>query len=199
MRALNDLAYFEFNVAHQFTGGELAVEAKPPHGFVMYELGYGIDQRPCSDCHRPCTLDFTLHNLREINRGHIREGQKQDVERFSDRQRAQYGVERPTQQQESGKRRNGKRKHERRDFGRDQRALRDTLRRAGIRVVKGQYVDERRDWVPNNPNRFGRGGIQRRDIIGAGGKVVGVKVIDIRAKKIIREHRKRAKAAQRAA
>jgi len=177
MRArLSEAAYLEFKVTKQISTGNgetyLAQSERPPGGFVMVELGEGINERPCSDCHRPCTLGYTLGNLEEINRRNIRDGQVQDPDRFSDRQRERYNVPKPQPQLTAAEKADRKRHKHRRSPADDARAVRAALRRSGIRVIGGQYVDERpRTWMPTDPNGENR----RRELREARAKAKAVK------------------------
>jgi hypothetical protein len=208
LRRLQKLAYNEFKVTRQITTGNgetyLAAGERPPAQFVREELGYGSDQRPCSDCYKPCTLDYTLNSLREINVANIRERDRnRDADDpgddINERVREQYGVKRPQPKQQEltpeleaarkqiEKKHRGKKKQQRRSAADDAKRVRDHLRRAGIRMAGGKFIDERpRTWVPSDPNEFGRGGILRRK------KKTGevIKTIDVRARRLIRQHRR---------
>jgi len=177
-RELNKLAYGEYKVTRQISTGNgdafLAQSEDPPPSFIKGELGYGINERPCTDCHKPCTLDFTLANLDEINSAHLRHLNQKDPLSVPDRITSVGGDvrkhfklgEAPTVNAYGDivkpKKRNKMTAKEAR------RTLRAQARRGGLLVVKGQ-------WVPSNPNGAGR----RRD----------------RAEKLIAAHRERQAAA----
>jgi hypothetical protein len=206
------LAYREYKVTRQVSTGNgesfLAAGARPPAGFVMGELGFGVHERPCTDCHKPCTLDYTLNNLREINRANLRELNKRDPLSVPDRissvdgdVREQFKLPLPADSVGAREHSHSHRhKHGKLSAADARRHLRAQARRAGIRVVRGEYVDEReRTWLPDDPNRLGRGGVLRRKITDADGKVIAVKRIDLRAKKLIKQHRASAAPAPAAA
>lgn len=164
-------AWLEFRVTRQISTGNgesyLAQEKRPTPQFVMGELGYGANERPCGDCHKACTLDYTLNNLDSINRTNLRDLDQRDPLSVPDRitsvdgdLRQRFGLKgapvvdaygnaipEPSRKS-SGKKMSAKEA---------QKALRAQLRRTGIRVVKGAFVDERpRTLVPMNPNGLGR-------------------------------------------
>jgi hypothetical protein len=168
------LAYREFKITRQISTGNgetfLAAGARAPGGFIMAELGFGLHERPCTDCHKPCTLDYTLANLDEINRNNLRDLNKRDPLAVPDRISSIPGsvrehfrlspppaatVANPHHQQHQ----HHEHSHRKRKLsaGEARRILRAQAARAGVRVVRGQYVDERpKQWVPQDPNRLGR-------------------------------------------
>jgi hypothetical protein len=177
-RALASLAYGEFKVTRQIATGNgemfLAATAHPPGSFVQVELGFGINERPCSDCHRPCTLDYTLQNLDEINGYNLLALNNQDPLGVPERISSVRGSVRkhfklPEPPAATGELTAPPRlaKH-RMSAKAAKRALRAQARRAGIRVVKGQYVDDReRTWVPRDPNALGRRKSRTQQLINA--------------------------------
>lgn len=159
LRELRKQAWLEFKVTKQVSTGNgetyLAQSERPTGQFVMGELGYGAAERPCSDCFKPCTLDYTIENLDEINARNLRHLDAKDPLSVPERitsvdgdLRKHFGlgpapvtnaageiVRKP-----SGKKMSAKEA---------QKALRAQLRRGGMRVVRGEYV-------PVEPNRLGR-------------------------------------------
>jgi hypothetical protein len=128
-------AWLEFKIARQVSTGSgaafLEADAFPSRQFVEVELGYGMGQRPCTDCQKPCTLDYTLSNLEELNqRNRItysqREGESIETTASVERRR-----------QSAAKAR---------------RQLRSQLRRGGVVVHGGEYSPPT-SWIPSNPTR----------------------------------------------
>lgn len=166
------LAYREFKITRQVSTGNgetfLAAGERPPGGFIMAELGFGIHERPCTDCQKPCTLDYTLANLKEINRNNLRELHKLDPFSVPDRISSIAGSVHehfriPLPAATGGNPHHQQHIHhvhahrKKVSAGDARRILRAQAARAGVRVVRGQYVDERpKSWVPKDPNRLGR-------------------------------------------